>query len=163
MDELLVEQEVHLSTIKRALQSFRKRPFGEMTLELVEGRRQHLINAWRNCQRTDVKINLAAQQSDKSLIQYFSQNDFINAEEIYLETLDSFNECISKLKTESPLLTRSTASSGSTSEPSGIAKLPRIDCLNFREIIKNGKTFETCLNPLSRLTPVYLKCKKCNI
>lgn len=102
MEDCLIEQEVSISAVNRALQSFRKRPAEEVTLAMIEGRRSQLQQHCRKCETLDVKINTLAKNSDKSLITYFSVNTFLEAEEAYLNSLDFFNDSIAKLKHEEP-------------------------------------------------------------
>ncbi|XP_043474987.1 uncharacterized protein LOC122506733, partial [Leptopilina heterotoma] len=131
MDELILEQEVNISAVERALVNFRKRSEDQITLELVEGRRQYLLTAWNACQRVDLKIIKAAHGSDKSLIPYFFNDIFVQAEDVYLNTLDTFNELIGKLKKEQLILYRNSTSSNSSLDSSKIAKLPRIELPKF--------------------------------
>lgn len=95
------EQEIAISVITRSQRSFRKRPREEMTVAHVEGRRFELMQAWNKCKRLDVKINAATKGSDKSLIPNFSNNILETAEEIYLQTLDVYNETIANINASS--------------------------------------------------------------
>lgn len=79
----------------------------------------------------DIKINATAKGSDKSLISYFSDNKFENAEEMYLQTLDVFNETIASINTRSIHESGDSSRSRSPIEVYRKIKLPRIDLPKF--------------------------------
>lgn len=131
MEDLLIEQETVVKSITRIHESFKKRKSDGLSVDTIQDRREHLQGLWRRCETLDMKIHLAAKDSDKSLIEYFSNDCFITAEGLYFDILNKFNQLVSEVKSRDQSTPGTSSSSLNMTETSRFVKLPKIEIPQF--------------------------------
>jgi len=132
--DLLLEQAEVISVISRYLINFKKTAKANITELRVRGRLSNLHDLWAECRRLHVRLIQTATEEEKEATTYFTEHEFLAAEEAYLEATDYINDVLGKLQLSLTSAGPSSDSSYREATASCSVQLPRIALPKF-----NGK------------------------
>lgn len=98
MDVLLTQQNISVRTVLRALENFKKIGQGNYTYAKVRNRLQNLKEFWIECKQQHVQLIQITDEETRATMKYFTENQFIAAEESYYNASDFMMEWIVKLE-----------------------------------------------------------------
>ena len=138
LSSLLTEQRIQIEQLKRVLINFKKLPKANLTLPKTEGRLANLEKLWEKCESLHVRISQTATQEEIETSSYFRTDEFLTAEDAYLDAADHIQDVLGKLRGNNVLPTRrGNDSSIHGSDGGTIMQLPRIGLPKF-----SGKSTE---------------------
>ncbi|EZA51527.1 hypothetical protein X777_09742 [Ooceraea biroi] len=128
---LLTEQTATITTMKRVLPNFKKLGKANVTQYKAKKRLEHMEALWEKCQLLNVKLLQTATAEKQRIIKYFTEEEFLAAEDVYNETTDHLADVIGKLSHHEPIAA-SSVSDMSLKESGTVAlQLPRISLPKF--------------------------------
>ncbi|XP_070170823.1 uncharacterized protein, partial [Polyergus mexicanus] len=129
---LLIEQSITISSMKRVFPNFKKMGKANVTQYKAKSRLDALETLWERCQRLNVQLQQIATADEQRTIQYFTEEEFFTAEDVYHEAADYLADVIGKFSRCDPTAA-SSVSDISSRELSGAVslQLPRIPLPKF--------------------------------
>ncbi|XP_070170845.1 uncharacterized protein [Polyergus mexicanus] len=129
---LLIEQSITISLMKRVFPNFKKMGKANVTQYKAKSRLDALETLWERCQRLNVQLQQIATADEQRTVQYFIEEEFFTAEDVYHEAADYLADVIGKFSRCDPNAA-STVSDISSRELSGAVslQLPRIPLPKF--------------------------------
>ncbi|XP_070169361.1 uncharacterized protein [Polyergus mexicanus] len=127
---LLIEQSITISSMKRVFPNFKKMGKANVTQYKAKSRLDALETLW--CQRLNVQLQQIATADEQRTVQYFTEEEFFTAEDVYHEAADYLADVIGKFSRCDPTAA-SSVSDISSRELSGAVslQLPRIPLPKF--------------------------------
>lgn len=165
---VLVQQKSTLQALNRVARYASDLTPQQFTAPILKNRVIHLQHTWTDCHLLDQKLQRLATDDDHSQFEYFHNNQFEAAEELYITTLDSLETRISALS-QDPLAADQNraveAAPRSHSQSQHHIKYPRIilptfsgkptDWAEFKDTFTSLVLTNEDLTPLEKLQ--YLK------
>ncbi|XP_070170685.1 uncharacterized protein [Polyergus mexicanus] len=129
---LLIEQSITISSMKRVFPNFKKMGKANVTQYKAKSRLDALETLWERCQRLNVQLQQIATADEQRTVQYFTEEEFFTAEDVYHEAADYLADMIGKFSRCDPTAA-SSVSDISSRELSGAVslQLPRIPLPKF--------------------------------
>ncbi|XP_070170737.1 uncharacterized protein [Polyergus mexicanus] len=129
---LLIKQSITISSMKRVFPNFKKMGKANVTQYKAKSRLDALETLWERCQRLNVQLQQIATADEQRTVQYFTEEEFFTAEDVYHEAADYLADVIGKFSRCDPTAA-SSVSDISSRELSGAVslQLPRIPLPKF--------------------------------
>ncbi|XP_070169704.1 uncharacterized protein [Polyergus mexicanus] len=129
---LLIEQSITISSMKRMFPNFKKMGKANVTQYKAKSRLDALETLWEKCQHLNVQLQQIATADEQRTVQYFTEEEFFTAEDVYHEAADYLADVIGKFSRCDPTAA-SSVSDISSRELSGAVslQLPRIPLPKF--------------------------------
>ncbi|XP_029156123.1 uncharacterized protein LOC114946183 [Nylanderia fulva] len=145
---LLIAQTDKIDQLKRVLINFKKLAKANVTLPKTQGRLEKVHTLWASCQELHLKLLQTTTKEDQKTMSYFLDEEFLEAEEIYDETVDYLRETISRFTDRQPVtLDRSTDSSVRDNTHANF-HLPRITLPKFSGRFLEWESFKSTFESL---------------
>ncbi|XP_070172233.1 uncharacterized protein [Polyergus mexicanus] len=91
---LLIEQSITISSMKRVFPNFKKMGKANVTQYKAKSRLDALETLWERCQRLNVQLQQIATADEQRTVQYFTEEEFFTAEDVYHEAADYLADVI---------------------------------------------------------------------
>lgn len=132
LKNLLIEQTIQFHQLKRVLINFKKLSKANLTLPKTEGRLTDLEKLWEKCEALHVRISQTVTEEEMESIPYFTKEEFLDAEDVYIEAADHIQDALSKLRGNNQLPAGRGNESLFRDSPGGsVMQLPRIGLPKF--------------------------------
>ncbi|XP_070165291.1 uncharacterized protein [Polyergus mexicanus] len=94
LQDLLIEQSITISSMKRVFPNFKKMGKANVTQYKAKSRLDALETLWERCQRLNVQLQQIATADEQRTVQYFTEEEFFTAEDVYHEAADYLADVI---------------------------------------------------------------------
>ncbi|XP_071581338.1 uncharacterized protein [Temnothorax nylanderi] len=94
LENLLIAQGNAIDQLRRSLINFKKLPKAQVTLPKTKGRLTNLEGLWEKVQALHVQLLQTATAEEKKSTHYFKDEEFLAAEDAYLDATDHLHEVI---------------------------------------------------------------------
>ncbi|XP_071580298.1 uncharacterized protein, partial [Temnothorax nylanderi] len=142
LENLLIAQGNAIDQLRRSLINFKKLPKAQVTLPKTKGRLTNLEGLWEKVQALHVQLLQTATAEEKKSTHYFKDEEFLAAEDAYLDATDHLHEVIGKLSSDAPSAPYRGNESSYRDAHSGVSlHLPRISLPNFSGAFAEWENF----------------------